>query len=188
MVQLSDYLKILAVAAVAVASTTDLITHRIPNKCTAPVALAGLMLQAWLNGLTGLVDGVLGLLAAFVLFLPFYMARWIAAGDVKLLMAIGSCLGWRLGVLASLSTLLIGAMVAFVFLLVYGDLLTYLNRYWTMGKCLLRTGQFAYIPPEPGGSAMVRFPYALAIALGTLAAIYGPGLWSFMRIPILSDG
>jgi prepilin peptidase CpaA len=183
-----DHLNLLAVAAVAAASVSDLISHRIPNKLTAPVALAGLILQAWLNGLTGLADGFLGLLAAFVVFLPFYLARWMAAGDVKLLMAVGTCLGWRLGILAGLSALFIGAMVAFIFLLVAGGMQPYLRRYGVMAKCLLFTGRFAYIPPAKGEIATVRFPYALAIALGTLAAIYGPGLWSFMRIPILSGG
>ena len=184
----SDYLNLLAVAAVAMASVSDLISHRIPNKLTASVALAGLFMQAWSNGLAGLADGCLGLLAAFVVFLPFYLARWMAAGDVKLLMAVGACLGWRLGILAGLSALFIGAIVAFIFLLVAGGLLPYLRRYWVMAKCLLFTGRFAYIPPEAGEMATVRFPYALAIALGALAAIYGPGLWSFMRIPILSGG
>ena len=182
------YLIALALFAVAVATVTDLIWHRIPNKLTAPVALTGLALQAWAAGWSGLADGFLGLLAAFIGFLPFYLARWVAAGDIKLLMAVGACLGWRLGILADLGTLLIGAIVAFVFLFVQGGLWSYLRRYGLMAKYLLFTGRFSYIPPQPGETASVRFPYALAIALGTWVAIYGPGLWSFMRIPILSDG
>lgn len=184
----SNYLAFLVVFAVILASITDLHSHRIPNKLTAPVALLGLALQGWINGLAGLADGFLGVLVAFFGFLPFYLARWMAAGDIKLLMAVGACLGWRLGLLAGLSTLLIGAIVAFLFLLIQGELLAYLRRYAVMAKCLLFTGRFAYIPPEPGHSASVRFPYALAIALGTLAALYGPAHWSFMRIPILSGG
>ena len=182
------YLPAIAMATAAVATFSDLLSHRIPNKLTAPVALLGLVLQAWVNGLAGLADGFLGLLVAFFALLPFYLTRWMAAGDIKLLMAVGACLGWRLGILAGLSTLLIGAMVAFLFLLIQGELFSYLRRYGVMAKCLLFTGRFAYIPPEPGQSASVRFPYALAIALGTVAAIYGPAHWSFMRIPILSGG
>jgi prepilin peptidase CpaA len=182
------YLTALALAVVAVACATDLVSHRIPNKLTAPVALTGLLLQAWISGMAGLADGMLGLLIALLAFLPFYLARWMAAGDVKLLMAVGSCLGWRLALLAGLSSLLIGSIVSFAFLFIQGGLWTYLRRYGLMAKCLLFTGRFSYIPPEPGETASVRFPYALAIALGTWAAIYGPGLWSFMRIPILSGG
>ena len=180
------YLTSLALVAVAVAVVTDLISRRIPNKLTAPVALAGLLLQIWVSGWSGFVDGLLGFLAAFVFFLPFYLARWVAAGDIKLLMAVGACLGWRIGILADIATLLVGAIIAFVFLFTQGGLWSYLRRYGLMAKCLLFTGRFSYIPPEPGETASVRFPYALAIALGTWAAIYGPGLWSFMRIPILS--
>lgn len=109
-----DILTLLALCAVVVASITDLVSHRIPNKLTAPVALLGLLLQAWINGMAGLADGFLGMLVGFFAFLPFYLARWMAAGDIKLLMAVGACLGWRLGVLAGLSTLLIGAIVAFL--------------------------------------------------------------------------
>ena len=181
-------LALIAVATVAVATFSDLLSHRIPNKLTAPVALLGLLLQAWFNGWAGLADGFLGMLVGFFAFLPFYLARWMAAGDIKLLMAVGACLGWRLGLLAGLSTLLIGAIVAFMFLLIKGELFAYLRRYGVMAKCLLLTGRFAYIPPEPDQSATVRFPYALAIALGTVAALYGPAHWSFMRIPILSGG
>jgi len=184
----SVYPYALALVAVAVAVAFDMLSHRIPNKLTVPVALLGLVLQAWFGGLAGLADGFLGLLAAFFAFLPFYLTRWIAAGDVKLLMAVGACLGWRLGVLAGLATLLVGALFALLFLLMKGDLLSYLRRYGVMAKCLLLTGRFAYIPPEPGETASVRFPYALAIALGTVAAIYGPAYWPFMRIPILSGG
>lgn len=182
------YLTSLALVAVAVAVVTDLISRRIPNKLTAPVALAGLLLQTGVSGWSGLLDGLLGFLAAFVFFLPFYLARWVAAGDIKLLMAVGACLGWRLGILADLGTLLVGAILAFAFLFIQGGLWTYLRRYGLMAKCLVFTGRFSYIPPESGETASVRFPYALAIALGTWAAIYGPGLWSFMRIPILSGG
>ena len=188
MVEPAIYLIGISLATVAVATVSDLLWHRIPNKLTVPVALLGLALQAWINGLAGLADGFLGLLVAFFAFLPFYLARWMAAGDIKLLMAVGACLGWRLGLLAGLSTLLIGALVAFLFLLMQGELFAYLRRYGVMAKCLLLTGRFEYIPPEPGQSASVRFPYALAIALGTLAALYGPAHWSFMRIPILSGG
>lgn len=178
----------LALGAVCLAAIIDLATHRIPNKLTAPVVLAGLMLQAWLHGLNGLLDGFLGVLSAFMFFLPFYLFRWIAAGDVKLVMAVGACLGWRLGILTGLTTMLLGSLVAFVFLLVKGELLLYLRRYGLMAKCLLLTGHFAYMPPNASDSASLRFPYALVIALGTWGAIYGPGLWSFMRIPILSGG
>ena len=185
---IANMLTPLAIFVVILASITDLLSHRIPNKLTAPVALLGMLLQAWINGTAGLADGFLGMLVGFFAFLPFYLARWMAAGDVKLLMAIGACLGWRLGILAGLSTPLICALVAFLFLLIKGDLLSYLRRYGLMAQCLLRTGRFAYIAPEPGETASVRFPYALAIALGTLAALYGPAHWSFMRIPILSGG
>lgn len=162
--------------------------RRIPNWLTVVTACISFATRLSLNGFSGLAEGVLGLLAGFMMFAPFYGARWMGAGDVKLLMGVGACLGWRLVILAGLSSLLIGSVVAFVFLMVRGGLLGYLHRYGVMAKCLLTAGRFAYIPPASDDMASVRFPYALAIALGTVAAIYGPAHWSFMRIPILSGG
>ena len=178
----------LAFAACGMATVLDLFFHRIPNWLTVGTVVIAFGVRFALNGFVDLDQGLLGLLAGFVVFFPFYMARWMAAGDVKLLMALGVCLGWRLVILAGLSSLLVGSFVAFGFLAVRGGLVDYLYRYWGMAKSLLLTGHFAYVSPDPSRTASVRFPYALAIALGTLAALYGPAHWSFMRIPILSVG
>ena len=185
---LSPYLVGSAFAACTVATGWDLAVRRIPNWLTVTTACIGFGIRLSLNGFSGLGEGVLGLLAGFSIFAPFYAVRWMGAGDVKLLMAVGACIGWRLVILAGLLSLLIGSVVALVFLMVRGGLLGYLHRYGVMAKFLLMAGRFAYIPPASDDMASIRFPYALAIALGTLAAIYGPAHWSFMRIPILSGG
>lgn len=185
---LSPWLVGSAFSACTVATVWDMAFQRIPNWLTVTTACIGFGIRLSLHGFSGLGEGFLGLLAGFSIFAPFYAVRWMGAGDVKLLMAVGACLGWRLGALAGLATLLIGALLAFLFLLMQGELLVYLRRYGVMVKALLFTGRFAYIPPDPGQSASLRFPYALAIALGTFAAIYGPAYWPFMRIPILSGG
>lgn len=164
----------------------DYRTHRIPNQLTGCIALGGFFLNGWLNGWPGLVGGLFGLLISFIFFIPFYLLRWMGAGDVKLLMAVGVCLGWRLALLAGLSTLLLGAMASMLFLLVNGDLMSYLRRYWQMAMGLFDSGRFVYVRPESDHSAEVRFPYALVIALGTMAAIFGPKFFLLMRIPILS--
>jgi hypothetical protein len=43
-----------------------------------------------------------------------------------------------------------------------------LRRYFATLRCLFTTGHFVYLPPEPDEPAASRFPYAVAILVGTL--------------------
>ena len=52
-----------------------------------------------------------------------------------------------------------------------GGLTDYLCRYCLMAKCLFFTGSVAYVPPKAGEAPTRTFPFALAIALGTLATL-----------------
>ncbi|HYQ72753.1 MAG TPA: hypothetical protein VET88_12600, partial [Gammaproteobacteria bacterium] len=50
-------------------------------------------------------------------------------------------------------------------------------------QCLAVTGRWSYVPPEAHEPAAARFPYALAIALGTLAALWWSGtLFNFINL------
>lgn len=161
----------MALVTVAAGSINDFTYRRLPNLLTITSALIGLILQGWLFGGAGLLDGLAGGAAALALFFPFFIVSWMGAGDVKLLIAVGVYLGWPLGLLADALTLGIGAGAAFGILAWQGGLGRYLRRYASMVKCLLSTGQFAYVPPAPEETASARFPYAFAIALGTFGAI-----------------
>ena len=66
-------------------------------------------------------------------------------------------------------------MAAFGFLAAQGGLTGYLRRYGAMAKCLFLTGKVAYVSPEQGESSTLIFPYALAIAFGTLATLVWVG-------------
>lgn len=182
----ASYQSWLALVLVSMGTIIDTLRHRLPNLLTVSGLLAGLGVQSWVNGGAGFLSGMLGALAAMALFFPFFAMRWMGAGDVKLLMAVGACVGWRVGLVADLATLGIGAVAAILLLARSGGLGRYLRRYGGMFKCLLMTGQFAYIPPQPGETATERFPYAFAIALGTLTALFGTRdlfqLWDLLGI------
>lgn len=77
---------------------TDLSVRRIPNWYSiAAIALASIFLavtgQAVLGASWQAV--LLGAALALALTLPGYLARWLGAGDVKLLFAIGVLGGWQ---------------------------------------------------------------------------------------------
>ena len=162
-------------AVLIAAIFTDMSWHRLPNLLTVSAALVGISLQCWLQGWSGLLNGLAGFFAGLFLFLPFYAGQWMGAGDVKLMAAVGTFLGWPDSLLAVGLSMGAGSLVAFGLLAARGGLTDYLSRYGLMAKCLFFTGSFAYVPPKSGESATLLFPYALAIALGTLATLWWAG-------------
>jgi prepilin peptidase CpaA len=144
----------------------DLASHRLPNYYLLGGLLIGLALQVWLLGWFGLGLGGKGVLAGFALFIPFYALGGMAAGDVKLMAAIGGFLDAESALWAAACSLMIGGVLGIVYLIVKGDLGKLLVRYWAMVLTRSR------IPAAEGEAALHRFPYAVAIAAGTLLSLY----------------
>lgn len=166
----------LAITLILVAaSIKDFASHRIPNALTVTGALLGLALQYLARGWAGFGDGLAGFATGFFIFLPLYAFGWMGAGDVKLMGAAGTFVGWPGSLLAVSLSAGIGAAIALLLITTRGGLLEYLLRYGLMARCLLTAGRCAYIPPNPGSAAARSFPYAFAIALGTLAALWWLG-------------
>lgn len=90
---------------VGAASVWDLRQRRIPNGLVLLGLLAGLGLGAAGAGLAGVGAALAGAAVAFAaLILPFSRG-WLGGGDVKLVMACGSLLGWQ----GALATAVLGA-------------------------------------------------------------------------------
>jgi prepilin peptidase CpaA len=143
-----------AVACVLAAAglATDLRSRRIPNWLTLPGMAAGFILQAALFGAQGAVASLEGwLFGLAVLVLPFVKGG-MGGGDVKLLAAIGSILGFHPMVYAALYTALAGGILA-----VWA---AWRNGVWNV----VLHGMWM-----PGMKSGVYVPYAVAIFAGTLA-------------------
>ncbi len=170
-------------AVLTAAAVIDMRHHRLPNTLTATAALMGIILQYSLLGCNGLLNGLAGLFTGLMLLLPFYAMRWMGAGDVKLMAAAGAFLGWPDSLLAVALTTGAGSVAALGILAAQGGLTDYGRRYGLMAKCLLLTGRVAYVHPAPEELSAHVFPYALAIALGTLATLsWGGRLDPFLEI------
>ena len=167
-----DGLRVAVLGVVAVGAVVDVRSRRIPNFLTFGAAVAGIGLHAWTAGCAGLLFGVSGWLLGAVLFLPMFLLRAMGAGDLKLLAAVGSFLG-PIGVLwAAFFTALAGGVLAL--------LIAVFNRYTRTAfrnlRAMLGFWQAIGIQPYPGvtlsdGSGP-RLAYGLAIAAGTLAAVW----------------
>jgi prepilin peptidase CpaA len=124
--------------------------HRIPNWLTGSVLAVGICVQTVVYGLSGLGDALGGMLLGFVILLLPYLKGGMAAGDVKLMAAVGACLGPSQALLAACLSLVVGGGIAML-LVSY----RYYRESTTTVDSLLTS----------------RFPYASAIAIGTSAAL-----------------
>lgn len=158
------------VAGLVIAVLSDLAVRRIPNAVTFTMVITALFLHTWFGQWEGLLFSLAGLLIGLICFLPLYVFAALGAGDVKLLSAVGAIVGAKVVFIAALMTVMVGGGIALAYITVRGGLPAMLKRYVSMFWLLLAR-QPEYIPPSPDEAAGLRFPYALAIACGTLLAI-----------------
>lgn len=110
-----------------VAAISDLRFRRIPNKMTAPMCVAGIVYQVAFYGLDGLWVALLGFAAGFGILFVLWMIATAGGGDVKLMAALGTWLGW-LTVLKVLFGSLILVTTGTIGIVVYGVLSKGLRR------------------------------------------------------------
>jgi prepilin peptidase CpaA len=155
----------------ATAAWWDLTTGRIPNQLVAIGLVWGLVTAALPGGigvLSALLSGALGLL----LFMPLYACHLLGAGDVKLLAAVGSFVGYPDIVSVALLTSLSGAALAVAWALRHGELRVSAARIKAaivVTAVQLRHGEAPQL--QAMATSTHRLPYALAIAAGTLLHI-----------------
>jgi prepilin peptidase CpaA len=149
-----------------VAVITDLRAHHISNILVLTGLISSAVIQSWLYGFSGMTVWLMGLAAGLVIFLPFYAFAGMAAGDVKLMAMVGSFLGPLAAFWAAALTLIVGSVLGVLVLLYKKQLGRFIQRYWVM------TSLHTYIQPEADDAARQRFPYAIAILLGTLTSIF----------------
>lgn len=157
------WLDLILITLVVSAGVTDLTIRKIPNLflLLAWCAVLGLrMIDSAPASSIGHAFG--GALVGFVLFLPLYMVRGMAAGDVKLMATVGLFLGPSTTAQACILTWCVGGVMALAIILFkrrWSD--AYLNM-----RSLLRTGSQA--PNQLTQPSVGAMPYGFAIALTTL--------------------
>ncbi len=105
--------------ACGVATYTDMKDGKIPNGITAPLMMAGLLLNL-IDG--ALVFALLGLAFAFVIHFSLWAAGVVKGGDAKLMMGVGAVIGWREVLETTLWQFVLFAPVGLVFLAMVGRL------------------------------------------------------------------
>lgn len=169
-------LTIVALSVLLVAVVwNDITTHRIENVSVMAIVLLGLFSNLLGNGAPGVVNWLSGMGVGLALLLPFYIAGGMAAGDVKLLAAVGSVLG-------PLPTLVAGtiALVAGLPLVIYA---------FARSRYLKKNGAAAKEAADADSTLSTvpfrkqRLPYAVAIAAGTVGSlVYSGRLQEFIGV------
>jgi len=162
---------IVALIVALCAALTDLSARRVPNRLVLMGAVAGLCLATWSTGMAGFLQSLFGAIAGMLIFLPFYLLRGLGAGDVKLMGALGACMGFIAVIQTALIASLFGAFLA----------LATAVRHKALGRTLANTGRllasWVMRGPRPPAELTLdnprtlKIPYAVPIALGAAFVI-----------------
>lgn len=165
-----DQLDLALIIFVLAVAFIDWRTHRIPNLLCAAAASFGLLLQMWAHGEAGLFAALGGAAVGFGMFLPFYMLRAFGAGDVKAMATVGIFLGAKATLLAVGVTLIGGAVLgAMVLLLKPAYANATLHR--LIGLLFAPIATVRDSTPSSTSQSSLRFPYGVAIAVGAAVAL-----------------
>ena len=163
-------IEVILICLVAQAAVTDLAMRKIPNV----LILSGLLLAMILHLLGGqhwapLSQWLAGCLAGFFLFLPLYLLRGMAAGDVKLMAMVGAFVGPKAALQVGVLAYLIGGVMALLMLLCGGQRRAGWRNLVLICQPLLWRAFGLPLAPVPLASlaSVGGIPYGVAIALGT---------------------
>lgn len=148
--------------ALAISFITDVKGRRILNAVTFPAIIIGLISNTVANGWDGFLYSSLGLLTGFAVLVIPYALNGMAAGDVKLMMAIGALKGSAFVFGSFLYIAVIGGIIAFIILISKRELKSTIGRIFISArlKTLNSLNKHEYHH---------AFPYGVAIVLGTMS-------------------
>jgi prepilin peptidase CpaA len=167
-------LEVILMCLVAQAAVTDLATRRIPNI----LVLSGLALSMILHLLGGrdwapASQWLAGILTGFFLFLPLYLLRGMAAGDVKLMAMVGAFVGPAAALHIGALAYVIGGAMGLLMLIGSGRWRESWTNIVLICKPLLwRLVGMPLVPiPRSAITSVGGIPYGVAIALGTVGFV-----------------
>jgi prepilin peptidase CpaA len=153
-------------------SIFDVKSRRIPNFITFPAFLIGLALHFGLGGWRGLLSSLAAGVICGLVFLVFYLAGGMGAGDVKLIMAVGCLAGLPHVAYLLTLTAISGGVMAVLLALARGRLQQTIMNVGDLASHHAHRG----LQPHPDlnltNAHTLRLPYALAIAGGSLLTFY----------------
>jgi prepilin peptidase CpaA len=170
-----SYLELSLLMLVAIAAINDLATRRIPNR----LLLAGWALAVPLHLLSALPGAAIvtclgGAATGLLVFLPLYLLRGTAAGDVKLMATVGAFVGPGAAFQIAMLSWCAGGVMAVCIIVKNGRVRRALAKARVLLRpLLLRAAGLPAAQEPPAGGSVGSMPYGVAIALGTVIALLG---------------
>jgi prepilin peptidase CpaA len=155
-------------ASAGICAAIDFSTRRVPNALTLSIAAVGIMAAAF--GVVDLPPGMalVGFLTGFVLMLPGHVLGRTGGGDVKMMAALGAWMGPSMIFKAFLYSAIAGGLFALFVAVRRGRM-----RETLRGTAnLVAAGSSAKQEVEAVDRDN-RFPYAPAIAAGSVLVVLG---------------
>jgi prepilin peptidase CpaA len=155
----------------SIGAVYDVRSHRVPNFVTLPAIVIGLLLHFGLGGWGQLASAVGAGTICGVIFLMFYLAGGMGAGDVKLIAAAGCIAGLSLIGPLLIMTSLAGGVMAIALALYHRRF----KETMLTVRSLALHHKTAGLMPHPefniNNAQTLRLPYALAIATGSALSL-----------------
>lgn len=161
-------LKLALIGLTGISAITDLYSRRIPNMIVVAGFVAGVALNTWLGGWSGLLHSLSGFGLAALIYVPLFILRAMGGGDVKLMAAAGAIVGpsewFTLFIYASLA----GGVIALGMLLARNAMGA---AFWNMMHILKELAHFrAPYRSQPGldisSPQALTMPHGVAIGVG----------------------
>jgi prepilin peptidase CpaA len=160
-----------AVAFAGGAAVLDLRTKKIPNWITGPGILLGILLHLALGGFAQAGWSLVAGLVAGSLFLLFYLAGGMGAGDVKLITAIGCLVGIGSIKDVLIASVILGSILGLALAAKHGRLRQTIRNVFALMAHHAQNGLTAHPELNVTQQETLRLPYALPIALGCMIAL-----------------
>ncbi|HWJ93397.1 MAG TPA: A24 family peptidase [Telluria sp.] len=167
-------LLILALLSLVTAcGVTDLARRRIPNRFLLLGWCVALPLQVAAGLPAGPLAALGGAATGLLLFLPLYMLRGMAAGDVKLMATVGAFVGPASALHIGLLAWAVGGAMALLVVIVRGQLRPVLaNLRELLRPLLLRAAGVPLAPVPLSRPSVGSIPYGLAIAAAVIGFVW----------------
>jgi prepilin peptidase CpaA len=169
------YLVAASVCAI-IGAAFDVKSRRLPNLLTGPAFLIGLVLHLSLDGWHGLLTSFSAALICGVIFLVFYLAGGMGAGDVKMITAVGCIAGLPNISYLMVLTALAGGVMAVGLALMRGRLKETLFNVGALASHHAQSGLKPHPEHNVLNASTLRLPYGLAIAAGATITLYLQGM------------
>ena len=159
-----------------IGSVFDVKSRRVPNSLTGPAILFGMLLHLSIGGWRDLGNSAAAGLICGLVFLVFYLAGGMGAGDVKLITAVGCLCGLHFIPFILALTGIAGGIMAVGLALMRGRL----NETLLNVIALISHHRSKGLTPHPEinvlNASTLRLPYALAITAGCALTLYLQGV------------